>query len=67
MDGYLLNSILITGATGTFGNSFIRRLLRSSDYSRIVVFSRDELKSILVKVIYSNDLWRRVKRGALDF
>ncbi len=37
--------LLITGATGTFGRNFISRIL--NDYpkiSRIVIFSRDELK-----------------------
>lgn len=37
-------SILITGGTGSFGNSFIRNLLAHHKPSRVVVFSRDELK-----------------------
>ena len=37
--------ILITGGTGSFGRAFIARLLnRFPDISRIVVYSRDELK-----------------------
>ena len=39
------SSILITGGTGSFGKAFIGRLLkRFPDISRIVVYSRDELK-----------------------
>ena len=37
--------LLITGGTGSFGKSFIARVLqRFPDISRIVVYSRDELK-----------------------
>ncbi len=38
-------SILITGGTGSFGQSFVRTLLeRLPDLERIVIYSRDELK-----------------------
>ena len=38
-------SILVTGGTGSFGKEFIRTLLeRFSNFKRIVVYSRDELK-----------------------
>lgn len=37
-------SILVTGGTGSFGKSFIRALLARYRPSRVVVFSRDELK-----------------------
>jgi UDP-N-acetylglucosamine 4,6-dehydratase len=37
-------SILITGGTGSFGHQFIETLLERYTPSRLVVFSRDELK-----------------------
>ena len=37
-------SILVTGGTGSFGNAFVRSCLEVNSYSKIVVFSRDELK-----------------------
>ncbi|AMC33675.1 UDP-N-acetylglucosamine 4,6-dehydratase (inverting) [Janthinobacterium sp. B9-8] len=37
-------AILITGGTGSFGKQFIRTLLAKYQPSRVVVFSRDELK-----------------------
>jgi UDP-N-acetylglucosamine 4,6-dehydratase len=37
-------TILVTGATGSFGNAFVARLLRDHDPQAIRVFSRDELK-----------------------
>lgn len=37
--------ILITGGTGSFGKAFVRNILRvAPDISRLVIFSRDELK-----------------------
>lgn len=37
-------SVLITGGTGSFGQSLVRWLLRSSGVRRIIIFSRDEMK-----------------------
>ena len=47
MKTMLLNgsSILITGGTGSFGQRFARKILRDHpEISRVVIFSRDELK-----------------------
>ena len=37
-------NIFITGGTGSFGQHFIRRILRDYKPNKIIVFSRDELK-----------------------
>ena len=38
-------SILITGATGSFGKAFISKILNNNNsFKRVVIFSRDELK-----------------------
>ncbi len=37
-------NVLVTGGTGSFGKTFIRRILEVAGPSRVVVFSRDELK-----------------------
>ena len=37
-------SILITGATGSFGQEFVRTVLERSKPKRMAVYSRDELK-----------------------
>ena len=40
-----MNSILITGGTGSFGKKFVEILLRKHpDIHRVVIYSRDELK-----------------------
>jgi UDP-N-acetylglucosamine 4,6-dehydratase len=36
--------ILITGGTGSFGRAFVRKVLENYSPSRLVIFSRDELK-----------------------
>lgn len=37
-------SVLVTGATGSFGKRFVKTVLEEHDPRRMVVFSRDELK-----------------------
>ena len=39
------SSILITGGTGSFGRSFVNKILtKEPNIKRLVIFSRDELK-----------------------
>ncbi|MDR1895162.1 MAG: UDP-N-acetylglucosamine 4,6-dehydratase (inverting) [Prevotellaceae bacterium] len=46
-------SVLITGGTGSFGKKFIETILdRYPDVSRIVIYSRDELKQFELKQKY---------------
>ncbi len=42
-------SILITGGTGSFGQTFVRRVLRDYNPKRVIVFSRDEYKQYNMK------------------
>lgn len=37
-------TILVTGGTGSFGKSFVKTLLTNFDLTKIIIFSRDELK-----------------------
>ena len=40
-----MESVLITGGTGSFGKKFVEILLRKTpDIRRVVIYSRDELK-----------------------
>ena len=49
-------SLLITGATGSFGRAFLDHLLtRNVNFKRIVIFSRDELKQHELQKIYSTE------------
>ncbi len=48
-------SILITGGTGSLGNSLVDYLLRETKARRIAVFSRDELKQQLMRARLNDD------------
>jgi UDP-N-acetylglucosamine 4,6-dehydratase/5-epimerase len=39
-----VESVFVTGGTGSFGRAFVRRLLTSAPPRRLIVFSRDEQK-----------------------
>ena len=37
-------TVLVTGGTGTFGQAFVKRLLKDNHAKKIIIFSRDEFK-----------------------
>ena len=45
-------NILITGATGSFGKTFVRYLTKNFKPKKIIIFSRDELKQYNMKQEY---------------
>ncbi|OFE14582.1 UDP-N-acetylglucosamine 4,6-dehydratase (inverting) [Humibacillus sp. DSM 29435] len=49
------SSILVTGGTGSFGKAFIGEILARHQPSRVVVFSRDELKQYEVRQHFDDD------------
>jgi UDP-N-acetylglucosamine 4,6-dehydratase/5-epimerase len=49
------SSILITGGTGSFGHVFLRETLDKFNPSRIVIFSRDEMKQWEMAKLYKDD------------
>jgi UDP-N-acetylglucosamine 4,6-dehydratase/5-epimerase len=48
-------SILITGGTGSFGHTFIPMTLEKYNPSKIVVYSRDEMKQWEMSKLYKDD------------
>jgi UDP-N-acetylglucosamine 4,6-dehydratase len=50
-----LGSVLITGATGSFGVAFIRRLLKNNLSPRICVYSRGELMQSQMRDVFRDD------------
>ena len=47
------NSYLITGGTGSFGSNFVEKLIKSNQkISKLVIFSRDELKQSIMATKY---------------
>ena len=58
-------SILITGATGSFGKSFVKKLITEKyPFRRIIIFSRDELKQFEMK---TNDIFNETKHKNLRY
>lgn len=49
------SSILITGGTGSFGHAFVRLTLEKYNPSRLIIFSRDEMKQWEMEKIYGDD------------
>ena len=51
-------SILITGATGSFGQRFVKRVLERYAPKRVVVYSRDELKQFEMNQVFDQKAMR---------
>ena len=52
-------SLLITGGTGSFGNSFINYVLkRYPKIKRLVIYSRDENKQFEMQKIFSPEKYK---------
>ena len=49
------SNILVTGGTGSFGQSFIRFALKNLNPNKVVVFSRDEMKQWEMQKHFSNE------------
>jgi UDP-N-acetylglucosamine 4,6-dehydratase (inverting) len=55
-------SLLVTGGTGSFGKKFIETiLLNYPEVSRVVVYSRDELKQFEMSQVFSKDKFRQIR------
>lgn len=39
-----MKKLMITGGTGSFGSTLLKRILKEDEYDEIIVYSRDELK-----------------------
>lgn len=49
------SSILVTGGTGSFGHSFVSLTLKKYKPSRLVIFSRDEMKQWEMAKLYKDE------------
>ena len=49
--------VLVTGGTGSFGKKFIEIMLKEYHPSKIIIFSRDELKQL--SGVYPDDLHKQ--------
>lgn len=51
-------SVLVTGATGSFGKRFIKTILEQHNPRRLAVFSRDELKQFEMQQVFKDSRLR---------
>ena len=49
------STILITGGTGSFGNTFIPMTLKKYDPKKLVILSRDEMKQWEMAKLFKDD------------
>ncbi|RPA63840.1 NAD-dependent epimerase/dehydratase family protein [Shewanella frigidimarina] len=59
-------TLLITGGTGSFGNTVLKRFLKT-DVKQIIVFSRDEKKQEDMRISLSNDKLKFVIGDTRDY
>lgn len=59
--------VLVTGGTGSFGKSCVRRILQDDQVSKLIVFSRDELKQFEMQSLYSSPKLRYFLGDVRDF
>jgi UDP-N-acetylglucosamine 4,6-dehydratase len=51
-------SVLVTGGTGSFGKSFIKKLLAIDEVAKVIVYSRDELKQFEMQSVFASPKMR---------
>ena len=51
------SSILVTGATGSFGKRFIKTVLKSFEPKKLIIYSRDELKQFEMQQYLPDSLY----------
>lgn len=59
-------SVLVTGATGSFGKRFVRTVLDQQNPKRLVVFSRDELKQFEMQQTFRDSRLRYILGDVRD-
>ena len=60
-------TVMITGGTGSFGQSFVKKILEEKEVESIIVFSRDELKQFEMQANLDNQKVRFVLGDVRDY
>ena len=60
-------TLLITGGTGSFGKAFVKKVLEDDQVSKLVVFSRDELKQFEMAEVISSPKLRYFLGDVRDY
>ncbi len=54
-------SVFVTGATGSFGNAFVKHAVEKLNVGRLIVFSRDELKQFEMQSRYPHEKYPQLR------
>jgi UDP-N-acetylglucosamine 4,6-dehydratase len=60
-------TVMITGGTGSFGQSFVRKILEEKEVESVIVFSRDELKQFEMQAKLDNEKVKFVLGDVRDY
>lgn len=60
-------TVMVTGGTGSFGKNCVKRLLQDDQASKVIVFSRDELKQFEMQSEYNSPKLRYFLGDIRDF
>ena len=60
-------TVLVTGGTGSFGQSFVKKILEEGEVKSVIVFSRDELKQFEMQASLENQKVRFVLGDVRDY
>lgn len=60
-------TVMITGGTGSFGQSFVKKILKEKEVESVIVFSRDELKQFEMQANLDNQKVRFVLGDVRDY
>jgi len=60
-------TVMITGGTGSFGQSFVKKILEEKEAESVIVFSRDELKQFEMQANLDNQKVRFVLGDVRDY
>jgi UDP-N-acetylglucosamine 4,6-dehydratase len=60
-------TVLVTGGTGSFGQSFVKKILEETEVKSVIVFSRDELKQFEMQASLENQKVKFVLGDVRDY
>jgi UDP-N-acetylglucosamine 4,6-dehydratase len=59
--------VLVTGGTGSFGKNCVKKILQDDQVSKVIVFSRDELKQFEMQSVYNSPKLRYFLGDVRDY